>query len=81
MFDLAYQGAFLRGDIFLDIPPLCEMTYSLIKEVFANPEQIMSKFVLNVYHVRLKEHLGKVLAADETNLDKYLQNLNSLFVK
>ena len=57
------------------------MTYSLIKEVFANPEQIMSKFVLNVYHVRLKEYLGKVLAADEANLDKYLQNLNSLFVK
>ena len=74
------KGAFLRGDIFLDIPPLCEMSYALIKDISSNPDPIMTKLVMNVYQGKLREHLAKTLA-DESNLEKYLQNLHTLYVK
>ena len=74
------EGAFLRGDIFLDIPPLCEVSYALIKDVSPTPDQIMTKLVSNIYQGKLREHLAKTLA-DESNLEKYLQNVHTLYVK
>ena len=38
----------------------------------------MAKFVLNVYHHRLKEHIAMRLA-DKNNAETYLDNLYSLY--
>ena len=56
------------------------MSYALIKDISSNPDPIMTKLVMNVYQGKLREHLAKTLA-DESNLEKYLQNLHTLYVK
>lgn len=38
----------------------------------------MAKFVLNVYHHKLKEHIGLKLA-DKNNAEVYLDNLYTLY--
>ena len=43
-------------------------------QVFPNPQQVMSKFVLNIYHSKLKEHIGTKLA-DKNKSETYLNNL------
>jgi hypothetical protein len=47
-------------------------------QVFPNPQQVMAKFVLNVYHHKLKEHIGLKLA-DKNNAEVYLDNLYTLY--
>ena len=48
------QNAFVRHDVFEDIPPLCARTNAVITEVFSNPEMVMAKLVLNIYHGKLQ---------------------------
>ena len=48
------KGAFLRNDVFEDIPPLCAKTNKLINEVFTTPEVVMAKLVLNIYTSKLQ---------------------------
>ena len=43
-------------------------------QVFPNPQQVMSKFVLNIYHSKLKEHIANKLA-DKNKSETYLTNL------
>eukprot|EP00095_Tigriopus_kingsejongensis_P004470 maker-scaffold168_size293125-snap-gene-1.75 protein:Tk04470 transcript:maker-scaffold168_size293125-snap-gene-1.75-mRNA-1 annotation:"exocyst complex component 5" len=70
-----------RGqDIFRDIVPLCQSSWDLIRQVFPNPEQVMSKFVLNIFHHKLNEHLATKLA-DQSNMEVHLNNLSSLFAQ
>ena len=45
---------------------------------FHSLPQVMAKFVLNVYHHRLKEHIAMRLA-DKNNAETYLDNLYSLY--
>jgi len=49
-----FQSAFLvEKDVFRNVVPLCRRNKTLISEVFSNPDQVMAKFVLNIYHERL----------------------------
>lgn len=74
------RNAFVRHDVFEDIPPLCARTNSLICEVFNNPEMVMSKFVLNIYHGKLSEHI-RITLGETVDLEKYLQGLFNLYSK
>lgn len=68
-----------RGkNIFRDIVPLCQSSWDLIRQVFPNPEQVMSKFVLNIYHHKLNEHIANCLT-DTSDMEAYLKELNKLF--
>ena len=58
--------------------PLCDASWKIINQVFPNPQQVMSKFVLNIYHNILKEHVGTRLA-DKNHTETYLNNLFQLY--
>lgn len=64
--------------LFKETVPLCETSWKVIEQVFPNPQQVMAKFVLNIYHSRLKEHVGSQLA-DKNNTEVYLSNLFHLY--
>ncbi len=48
-------------------------------QVFPNPHQVMGKFVLNVYHSKLKEHIAHKLQQDKNNSEQYLNDLYILY--
>lgn len=50
----AQNGAFRSGNVFEDILSLCEKTNPILKEVFPNPNQVMDKLILNVFHGKLQ---------------------------
>ena len=64
--------------MFKEIVPLCDSSWKTISQVFPNPQQVMSKFVLNIYHNILKEHVGLRLA-DKNHTETYLNNLFQLY--
>ena len=64
--------------MFKEIEPLCDSSWKTISQVFPNPQQVMSKFVLNIYHNILKEHVG-VRLADKNHTETYLNNLFQLY--
>ncbi|XP_014667392.1 PREDICTED: exocyst complex component 5-like [Priapulus caudatus] len=74
------QAGFFRNkrSVFAVIPPLCKDTSDLVQEIFALPESVMAKFVLNVYHGKLMEHIQAKLA-DNSNSEVYLRNLYDLY--
>ncbi|CAB0002503.1 unnamed protein product [Nesidiocoris tenuis] len=76
-------GTFVGKDIFKEALPLTEKNFALIQEVFTSPEQVMSKFVLNVYKCKLQNYIECTLNASksETDKDKYLTNLNDLYLR
>lgn len=41
-------------DIFNEVIPICDKNFKTIACVFNNPEQINAKFVLNIYHLKLR---------------------------
>lgn len=47
-------GAFRSGNVFEDILNLCEKANPLLEEIFPNPQQVMAKLVLNVFHGKLQ---------------------------
>lgn len=59
---------------------MCENNYAIIKSVFSNPEQVMSKFILNIFHLKLQKYIQTKLA-DRSDLDKYLKNLYDMYIK
>jgi hypothetical protein len=67
-------------DIFQEVLPMCIKNYKLIQQVFSNPEQVMAKFVLNIYHLRLQKYIVAKLA-DRADSEKYLKNLYDLYLK
>lgn len=73
------QGAFSGSQLFSDVIPLCEKNYKIMKEVFNNPEQVMAKFVLNIYHLKLQTYISSKLA-DKNDPEKYLKNLYELYM-
>ena len=50
--------SFRGKDPFKDIVPLCRTSWTTISSVFPAPNTVMAKFVLNIYHVKLKTHIG-----------------------
>ncbi|XP_013404550.1 exocyst complex component 5 [Lingula anatina] len=74
------RGAFLKPGIFDEILPLCEKTSELINEVFINPEAVMTKFVLNIYHRTLQEHITSKLTHKD-DAEEYLNNLYDLYTR
>jgi len=69
----------LRGkDPYKDIVPLCKHSWDTISKVFPSPSTVMAKFVLNIYHVKLKEHITDKLQ-DKNNTERYLKNLFQLY--
>ena len=65
------------GDLFKETVPLCESSWKVIEAVFPNPQQVMAKLVLNIYHSRLKDHVRNRLI--EKNSEQYLTNLYQLY--
>lgn len=74
------MATFGGKDVFLDVIPMCMKNYKLMKIVFTNPEQVMAKFVLNIYHLRLQKYTVAKLS-DKNDSDKYLTNLYELYSK
>ncbi|XP_047002914.1 exocyst complex component 5 [Schistocerca americana] len=74
------MGAFLGKDVFRDVIPLCEKNFTIMKEVFSNPEQVMAKFVLNIYRPKLKDYIETSLS-DRSDPEKYLRNLYDLYAR
>ncbi|KAK0181895.1 hypothetical protein PV327_000079 [Microctonus hyperodae] len=74
------MGSFGYKDVFQDVIPMCTKNYKLMQQVFTNPEQVMAKFVLNIYHLRIQKYTIAKLA-DRTDSDKYLSNLYDLYSK
>lgn len=72
------MGSFGGKDVFQDVIPMCTKYNKLMEQVFSNPEQVMAKFVLNIYHLRLQKYAVAKLA-DKTDSDKYLKNLHDLY--
>lgn len=73
------QGGFKAKDVFDDIIPLCELNKPIIDQVFPNPEHVMGKFVLHIFHVRIQETVTAQLYDKQQNQDKFLRNLSSLY--
>ncbi|KAH9528275.1 Exocyst complex component 5 [Dermatophagoides farinae] len=73
------MGMFLGENIFNDIVPLCVKNQKTIKEVFTNPEQVMSKFVLNIFHGKIQEFIQARINENDTR--EFLTELYTLFHK
>ncbi|XP_014093242.3 exocyst complex component 5 [Bactrocera oleae] len=65
-------------DIFIGITPMCKHHYEIIKKVFANPAQVMSKFILNIYQLKLNQYALTKLD-DKKDEEKYLRTLYELY--
>lgn len=55
-------GSFRSGNVFEDILNLCEKANPLLEEIFPNPQQVMAKLVLNVYHGKLQVNSNELLS-------------------
>ncbi|XP_058791002.1 exocyst complex component 5 [Phymastichus coffea] len=74
------MSSFGGKDVFQEVLPMCTKNYKLIQQVFSNPEQVMAKFVLNIYHLRIQKYAVAKLA-DRADPEKYLNNLYDLYSK
>ncbi|XP_033337221.1 exocyst complex component Sec10 [Megalopta genalis] len=74
------MGSFGGKDVFQDVIPMCTKYHKLMQQVFTNPEQVMAKFVLNIYHLRLQKYAVAKLA-DKSDPEKYLKNLHDLYTR
>jgi exocyst complex component 5 len=59
---------------------LCKKNYTIISNVFPNPDQVMSKFVLNIFHLKLQKYIQTKLA-DKSDVEKYLRNLFDMYTR
>ncbi|KAH1007040.1 hypothetical protein HUJ04_004322 [Dendroctonus ponderosae] len=78
--DQSQMGCLLSKDIFANLLPLCKHNYEIIKEVFNNPEQVMAKFVLNLYQLKLSDYVESRLSSKVGSYE-YLQILYELYSK
>uniref|UniRef100_A0A6B2E7R4 Exocyst complex component 5 n=1 Tax=Phlebotomus kandelakii TaxID=1109342 RepID=A0A6B2E7R4_9DIPT len=65
-------------DIFGGILPMCRHHYAIIKKVFASPDQVMSKFILNIYQLKINQYAQTKLE-DRRDEDKYLKTLYDMY--
>lgn len=67
-------------DIFEGILPLCQRNHEIIVKVFSNPNQVMSKFILNIYQLKINQYALTKLD-DKRDVRKYLKTLYDLYVR
>lgn len=65
-------------DVFVGIIPMCSHHYAVIKQVFSMPDQVMAKFILNIYQLKLYQ-FAQTKLDDRRDNDKYLKNLFELY--
>ncbi|XP_071454035.1 exocyst complex component 5 [Hetaerina americana] len=70
--------SFHSKDIFLDVIPSCHKNFAIMKEVFTNPDQVMAKYVLNIFHLKLQNYIVTKLT-EKTDLESRLKNLYELY--
>lgn len=75
-----FQNSLHGKDIFSAVLPLCKKNYTIISNVFPNPEQVMSKFVLNIFLLKLQKYIQTKLA-DKNDVEKYLKNLYEMYTR
>ncbi|XP_068619042.1 exocyst complex component 5 [Battus philenor] len=76
--ETSQMNTLLGKDIFSAVLPLCKKNYTIISNVFPNPDQVMSKFVLNIFHLKLQKYIQTKLA-DKNDIEKYLRNLYDMY--
>lgn len=77
-----FQSTYLSSkSIFNEIVPLCLRSQAIVNEVFNNPEQVMSKFVLNIFYGKLQEYIQQELDCESNDSESYLKLLHELFSK
>lgn len=77
-----FQTSYIRGkDVFETVVPLCRQHYSIIKQVFSSPDQVISKFILNIYQLRIHQYVSTKLADDSKDDVKYLKTLHYLYLR
>jgi len=76
-----FQGGFKGQDIFEDVLPLCKINKPIIETVFPNPEHVMGKFILHIFHGRIQERVASDLydRIDKLNQKKFLSTLSMLY--
>lgn len=62
-----------------EILPLCEKTQAIVRDVFRNPEDVMFKFLLNIYTGKLKDHIVHTMRVHDQ--EKYLNELYNQFTR
>lgn len=77
-----FQSTYLSSkSIFNEIVPLCLKSQVIVNEVFINPEQVMSKFVLNIFYGKLQEYIQQELDSELNDSESYLRLLHELYSK
>ncbi|KAL5238755.1 hypothetical protein ACI65C_006165 [Semiaphis heraclei] len=75
------QANSLSGkNLFADIIPVCENNLKIIEAVFSNPDQVMAKFILNIYQLKLQNHIITILS-EVKDTANYLEKLSQLYKK
>ncbi|CRK86964.1 CLUMA_CG000780, isoform A [Clunio marinus] len=76
------QTSYIRGkDVFETVVPLCRQHYGIIKQVFSSPDQVISKFILNIYQLRIHQFVSTKLTDDSKDDAKYLKTLHYLYLR
>lgn len=64
--------------LFAQILPMCRHHHTIIKRVFSSPDQVMYKFILNIYQLKLNQ-FAQTKLDDKRDDDKYLRTLFELY--
>ncbi|CAG9859830.1 unnamed protein product [Phyllotreta striolata] len=78
--DHSQVGCLSSKDVFYNFLKLCKYNDEIIRKVFKNPEQVMAKFVLNIYQLKLVEYIDQKLNS-KLGTYSYLQTLYELYSK
>uniref|UniRef100_A0A182RYL4 Exocyst complex component 5 n=1 Tax=Anopheles funestus TaxID=62324 RepID=A0A182RYL4_ANOFN len=65
-------------DVFEGIVPLCHKHYKIIQQVFNAPDKVISKFILNIYQLKINQFVQTKLD-DRKDESKYLKTLSELY--
>ncbi|XP_033629656.1 exocyst complex component 5-like isoform X2 [Asterias rubens] len=74
-------NTYIFHDVYEDLIPLCKKVNSLVHQVFSSPESVMGKFVLNLYEVKLQEHVKEKLSNKDEDREHYLKHLHELYAR
>ncbi len=74
-------NTYIYHDVYEDLMPLCKKVNGLVHQVFSSPESVMGKFVLNLYEVKLQEHVKAKLSNKEDDREHFLKNLHELYAR
>lgn len=59
---------------------MCKYHYGIIQKVFINPDDVMYKFVFNIYHLKLNKYVQTMLD-ERKNENRYLDTLYDLYTR